>query len=301
MKQFQHMVAAVDFSEVSEKALALAVRLARQHGALLHIVHIVEKSGIKIKCQAEGLEWDEAAAQLTQEAHARCHQQFKDCQRFQRLMTEGANLPVKINIDIAIGDGFEELFRRTRDIPADILVLGADDPLDLDPEKNRLTYRLVTKVRCPVLLVRNSEGEPFQTILAGQDGSPVSKPLRELAMMLARADQAQLHLVQITTGIEEDWHFGSPCRQETTDMPPPEDDPEDATGNVNYHRQNLAAATPSKGLKVILAQHACDLLILGQRGHNTHALLGATAGEMIQESPCSVLIVKPPDLTWDLD
>lgn len=322
MEAMQHILAAVDFTPASEKALSLATRLARDHDALLHIVHVVEDDTVKAKIrEAEEADdadedtakvpigWEEAAAALAKEAQGDIHTLFKASQRFQRLMTDGTPLPVKMLIDVPAGRRFDELFRRTRDIPADLLILGGHEDINLSPERDSFVLDCLARVPAPVLLAWNTEGEPFMNILVAVNNVAAAEPALRAAGRLAHVDEAKFHIVHVEP--MDDVHFGAPAAASAKAI---EQQRQIFTlaiqeaclrligrdaGALEIHF--TSAAEPAQGILEIAAEIEANLIVLACGGVRTVQRLGPTTRQVIDDTECSILIIKEPGFAFDLD
>ena len=169
----------------------------------------------------------------------------------------------------------------------------------------------VRKSMTDVLMVRDATGPtgaaPFKTIVAAVDFSPTSLRAVRRAAAFAAKDGAELHLLHV---------FQSPWRQlhprATTPAPP----------GLEQHREGLErrltefcrpalepSAIPAGAVRSVVYDGAghrsgiveyagrvrADLIVLGTRGRTNlrDLLLGGTAEKAIEESRCSILVVKP--------
>ncbi|MBN2211608.1 MAG: universal stress protein [Sedimentisphaerales bacterium] len=310
MEAMQHILAAVDFTPESEKALSLATRLARAHDALLHITHVVEDNEVKARTRQDQIEWEEAAGALTRETQGEIHVLFKASQRFQRLMTDGTPLPVKMLIDVAAGRRFEEIFRRMRDIPADLLILGGNEEIDLTPQRHGFVLDCLARVRAPVLLAWNTEGEPFVNVLVAVNDVAASESALRIAEQLAHFDEARLHIVHVEPSAD-DIHFASPTGAVAGDV---EQQRQTFTAAIRKICTQLTgrdadaieihftrAADPARGILEIAAEIEANLIVLARGGARTLQRIGPTTRQVIDDTECSILVVKEPGFHFDLD
>lgn len=139
---------------------------------------------------------------------------------------------------------------------------------------------------------------PFDRIAAGFDGSDDSKAALRWAATLAAAVHAQLTVVHASGLLE---HAG------LSDHVSPHE--EDARGIALGAGMNPSAVTwlvvdgdpCSVLLRMIVAPHSTDLIVVGSRGSGQHSgsLLGSTSLELVEHS--SVPIVVVPSETVDTD
>lgn len=158
-----------------------------------------------------------------------------------------------------------------------------------------------------MLLVRDTQKGPFKTIVAAVDFSETSALALARAARFAARDGAELHVLHVFAAPWHQLHYRAP-----TPLAPPHLQKQYRDG---LERRLAEFARPAieahAGLKVRTVCHdynghrsgiveyaksvAADLILLGTRGRTNlrDILLGSTAEKALEESPCSVLAVKP--------
>lgn len=139
------ILVATDLSERSDRAVKRAIRIARDHGAQCHVLHVVD----------DAIPGDMADKQRA-DAEARLG-------RF--LAHEDAGDFAKPSV--VVGDPLNEIPAEARTVGADLVVLGLHRrrPI-LDALRETTMERLVRLLDAPVLIVRDPADHAYGTILA---------------------------------------------------------------------------------------------------------------------------------------
>ena len=173
MTPFKFILAATDFSVPANNAVRRAALLARQHGARLGIVHVVNPVRfVRVR------EWLAPSIDLgvkAAEARERLRKLAADLQR---------QHGVAAQFDVRTGDTFEELHRAST--RTDLLVIGQRrrNPL-LELVLGKTAQRLVETCRRPVLVVKQAADATYRRILVPIDFTPASDAAAVVAAALA--------------------------------------------------------------------------------------------------------------------
>lgn len=153
MKQ---IMLATDFSARSDRALRRATLLARQSGAALSIIHVVDDDQPKRILDAER---DTAAALLNE---------------LQGTVTTVDGL--ECTTGVVLGDPFDGIVRAVADKGPDLLVIGAHRRLVLrDVFVGTTAERTMRFATCPVLMVNAPPVGPYRHIMLTSDLSESAK------------------------------------------------------------------------------------------------------------------------------
>jgi nucleotide-binding universal stress UspA family protein len=134
-----------DFSPSSEYAFHIAVDLAKEHGANLLVLHVVETLG------AGNLTYGEAISQVQPEGYQR--RLWDD---FRRRIPA---VPAAVTVEplLAEGEPAKEIDRVAREQHCDLIVMGTHGRTGLDHLlMGSVAERVVRQVPCPVLVVKAS-------------------------------------------------------------------------------------------------------------------------------------------------
>jgi len=295
MDRLNSIITAVDFTPCSAAALAQAVRIAGWNQAKLHAVHIIETL-VAMELQGALTPYvQEIQDGLLAEARAS--------------WTAFANdIPGKsaIDFDVAINNPLVELLRRVRDRKADLLVLGSHG-VSPGPMPGILAAQCVRRIPTRVLLVRDKHTGPFKSIVACVDFSETSRDALEAALRFATQDNAALHILHI---FQPPWKrsksasktpeyaaaFKSALLEQLKSFCP-QNRPEVAWSKASF--EVLEATGHGAGITEFIRSRKCDLAVLGTRGKTNlrDVLMGSTAERVVRDAPCSILAIKPRDVT----
>lgn len=294
MNAIASILVGIDFTPGCRAALGEALRIARPANATISAVHVIDTLVASELAEAmspfagsvrDGLVTDAMTAWTT----------------FREAIPGAAAVPIEVRIDHRV----EGLVGAATRAKADLLVLGARG----EPEVGLGTVATacVRHAPCDVLLVRDSQAEPFKSVVACIDFSPTSLVALERAATIAAHDGAALHVLHA---------FQPPWRQLHYRAPTPEADPHFQQQYRAGLDRRLVAFAGTLGERVsslkptfevadcgghrsgivdAAARVGADLIVLGTRGRSTlrDLLLGSTAEKVLRESRCSVLAVRP--------
>ena len=281
---FRHLVAALDGSESSLRALDVAIELAARAGATLDVVSVEEELPRYLATHEES-----AAERSTADSYfAHLHDEAR--RRAERVgITPRATLlrghEVQALVDYVCADGY------------DLLVVGHRGHSGVwGTFLGSTADKLVGHTPCSVLVIREpGAARVFRRIMLGLDGSPLGQRALEAALELARLAGASLHGVSVVEGLASggserghvwaDFFSGVQAAAAA----------EAAKAGVSFEadiRQGHAA-------EVIIAEakaRDCDLIVVGATGHERpwSPTTGGTARKTANEAGSAVLVVRPP-------
>ena len=147
--KFERILFPTDFSEHAANAQAYALSLARQYGASLHIVHVVQlytyvfDFGVDTTAQ-----YDAVTATLKK--------------LLDELLDSLAGEPIPVTGDLLQGDPVAEIVRTAREDDADLIVMGTHGRSALEHALlGSVAEKVVRKAPCPVLTV-SKPGHAFK-------------------------------------------------------------------------------------------------------------------------------------------
>jgi nucleotide-binding universal stress UspA family protein len=291
------IVVGVDFTPCSATALAQALRISKATGAALHVVHIIDT--------LVAIELEEALSPMQKGIREGL---MADAQqawaRFAASVPGAEALP----IDICIDNRVHGIVTRAQEHHADLLVLGAYGSQPPDVGIGTVATGCVRKSPADVLLVRDTQAQPFRTVVVGVDFSPTSQRAVARAASIAMHDHADLHIVHVFSAPWHRLHYRAP----TVEVAPhfQKQYRDGLHGRlVAFTRSALTAFPPDRARQVVhddqshrpgLVEYAsgvsADLMVVGTRGRTKlrDVLLGTFAEKVLRETPYSVLAVKPP-------
>lgn len=171
-----------DFSHASDRAVSIAVRLARRTHAALRIVHIVPP-----KRRLTGL-WRADRATVSA-AYQRANAALKRLAE-----TQDPSRQIELSTGLVSGAASVEVARAARGFGADLLVVGALGEHEVRQQQLTLggtALKLLSTTPVPLLLVRKVSERPG-SVLAGVDLSPISTDVLAWARVMAEGEAVTL-------------------------------------------------------------------------------------------------------------
>lgn len=289
MTSITSLLVASDFSPDGNNAVRRAALLAHEHGARLHILHVVKAAGCKPL-----RDW----LCPTMDIDLRTAQARGALQRVAIEITGAYD--VTPTVEVAVGDPFETLLRASD--RADLVVLGRrgrgrfggfllGDTAD----------RLLRTCRRPVLIVRTPVERSYQRVLVPIDFSASSGAALRVAAQLRR--EAVLHVFHALSSqrdaVLRDADVPEHIISEMRLM-------EQAGANARMRRKVARLGLDGTPMSFALAygpavrstlRHAqglgTDLIVAGKQGRSTVGsfLLGSISSRVLSEAACDMLIV----------
>ena len=281
---FRHIVAAVDGSVASQKALDRALVLAAKVGASLDIVSVEEELPHYLSRKAELTANQSDAERYYGQLHAEA-------------VVRAAQLGVTTTTKIIAGHEVYAIVQYVRERAADLLVIGAIGhsavwSIFLGSTADKLVAHSPTSI---LVVHPNDIGQFYRELVVGVDGSPAGEYALTLALELGRAFSGKVRGVTVA---EQDVPL-APGRR------PPDSD---TITQIQARARSIADAA---GLSLELAtrhghagsavvQYAnevdADLIVVGATGTERPGseTSGGTARRIANEGHCSVLLARPP-------
>jgi nucleotide-binding universal stress UspA family protein len=146
--RFKHVLCAVDFSSSALQAFGFAVDVARQFAASVTILHVIE-----------WLAEDEPRAHAHFNVPEYRQYLIRDAQeRVRALIAEERDPPRAIEDVVHVGRPHREILRLATELPADLIVMGAQGRGGVGLALfGSTTQQVVRAAQCPVLTVRMSD------------------------------------------------------------------------------------------------------------------------------------------------
>jgi nucleotide-binding universal stress UspA family protein len=288
------IVAATDFSDTAGAAVGWAVDIARQHGAVVHLVHA-------LTLPAPLPDYVPAGADFGRELHEVALRKLEETAV--RVREAG----VEVETDVPIGVPSQSILRLAEESGADLIVLGTRGLTGMTHLLLGSTAeRVVQRARCPVLTVHPEDRDrhrPIRTVVLPTDFSPGAADAAAVAhRLLARLESdARIVLVHAYHLPIEYTAYG-PIPTSVRFL---EDVGVDAQDRLDQAaramaRQGLTVTTVARegyAPDVIVDEaksHQADLIAMGTHGRTglAHLLLGSTAERVVQHAPCPVITVR---------
>ena len=275
-----------DFSERSDRALRRATLLARQYGASIALVHVVDDDRPRRIVETER---DEAEALLHQLAAT-----LRD--------VDGVNCDTRV----VLASPFAGIVRAVTDAAPDLLVIGPHRRQMLrDVLIGTTAERVIRSAACPVLMVNAMPVGDYQQIMQTTDLSDGSRGALQRFDALEISGSSRAILLHV---------FNAPALQLAfNDSMSMEDKDRYLLDEKNVASRRLADYIATAGLgrvepmvcydtssvsheiRRVADAEKVDLIVLSTRGRSGLAkiLIGSVAEEVLRISPIDVLAVPP--------
>jgi nucleotide-binding universal stress UspA family protein len=266
----------------------LAHALAKDHGAKLILLHVVEPMlGVINEVGPTSMPAAEAYDQSALEA------------RLKSLLPNDASVTMERRI--VLGSPSTEIIAAAKD-GCDLIVLGTHGYRGLDRLLlGSVAEQVMRKAPCPVLAVKaGATEEPHvRKILYATDFSEQAQLALHLASWLAREYKAHLtmlHVVpppavsygdEVITAVSLENAKHSAAKQLALLQP--------TVPSVHFDHQ-IQEGEPAEKILDVARWNECDLIVMGTHGRSGlgRLLLGSVAEQVVRRASCSVLTVKAP-------
>jgi universal stress protein E len=273
-----------DVTEGSRTAFEQGLRLARELGARLTLLHSV---------------WHEGEALALSEAGR---------ETLDSLRTEGIEADVRTRLDVTEARPWLALLRIALRGEGDVVVVGKRDAQTAQGERRlgSVATKLIRKCPVPVWVVKPAHDLEHKLVLAAVDRSPMGERILEWAGFISGRREADLHVVHA-------WRLPRDLKSRAGELSPEDYDEEKAAlkGEAQAELDGRIAASelvapanthlsrksPAVAIKETVEHLAPDLLVMGSlsRGGRTGVQVGETAERLLGRLDCSVLWLKPED------
>jgi nucleotide-binding universal stress UspA family protein len=292
MESFTSLLVATDFSVDGNNAVRRAALLAHEHGARLHILHVVNSAGCKPL-----RDWFSPTIDIDLKAA-----QARNALQCMAVEISGA-YDVTSSIEVVVGDPLETLMQESE--RADLVVLGRRGHGRLKELLVGATVdRMLRTCRRPILVIRTPVEQSYRRILVPIDFTASSDAaIRVAARMRHKTGMHVFHAINSQReAVLRDTDVPEHIIRETRVM-------EEAGTNARMRRKVARLgldSTPMSfaleygpAVRSILRQAqklGADLIVAGKQGRSTVGgfLLGNVSSRVLSGSECDMLIVPRP-------
>jgi len=296
MNSFKSILAATDFSIDGNNAVRRAALLAHEHGARLHILHVLKASGCKPL-----RDWFSPTIDIELKAA-----QARAALRRAAVEILGA-YDVTATVEVAVGDPFTILTQASQ--RADLVVIGQRGHGRLEALLiGRTADRLLRTCRRPVLVVKKAVELPYRQVFMPVDFTAASDTALQVAARWVPG--ARMHVFHAVDSLQESMlrraavaesiirdvrlreEAGAQARMRRT------------VGRLGLDSTQLSFSLGRGPAGIATLQRAqalgSDLIVAGKQGRSTLGgfLLGSVSGRVLSGSDCDVLIVPRQRDGW---
>jgi CBS domain-containing protein len=284
---FRHLIAAVDGSDSSLKALDRAINLAAHVGATLDVVSVEEELPRYVSKQVEASDERSEAERYFGKLHA---------DATLRAVQHG----VSVTTRILVGHEVQALLNDVRDQHADLLVVGATGHSGVwDVFLGSTADKLVAHAPTSVLVVHPADtGRAFKELVIGLDGSPLGERALTVALELGRLCDGTVRALSVVEGTPAT----GPANGQTSEsyLESVQGKARSAAEAAGVHLEvDTRHGHAAKALVAYADDVDADLIVIGATGHERpwSPTAGGTARRVANEARCAVLLVRPPLLS----
>lgn len=302
MKTFRHIVAAVDFTKHCRLAVKEALHRAAADKAEVVAVHVMD----------EFLMEELKKAQATDRVTIRKEWEQKLLDFVRSVGGESA----AVRVEVRIGNPFLELMEACRVRQADLLVMGAKGSRSEPNRIGVIAAKCIRKAPVDVLVVRQDAQGPFKKAVACVDFSENSAKAVQCALHIARQDGATLDALFVyQSALAMAVDYGGlvaplPAGPDVEAMAAWQKDLDaflEPLCRAAAGVQVSAVVKERINIREAILDHVneihADLVVLGTRGKSglRELLIGTTAEKIITNAPCSILAVKPDEMSAEIE
>ena len=282
LPEISRILAATDLSARSDRAVERAILLAKQAGASLTILHVVDAD---FPSRIADRQADDARALITDHLTSLPDAKAIGC-----------------DIRIVFGKDHCGILDTADSMPADLIVLGLHRNETREFFRGTTAERVIRGSAAPVLLVKARPRAPYRRAIVAVDLSDCSRPTVEFVARLI--PDGELHLRHAFDTPYKAFLTGDEIRREVSKT-----HTEQMERFVSRDCARLQSAlAPPAGLFQVVRQGEVrqmiveqverlrpDLLVVGAHGRSgiAHAMLGSVAEDLLSRPPCDVLAVRP--------
>jgi nucleotide-binding universal stress UspA family protein len=226
-------------------------------------------------------------------------------------------------VEVREGEPWREILASAEEMAADLVVLGTHGRSGLEHLLlGSVTEKVIPRLPCPALTVGREHRRTWEApglvtrILCATDFSPTSVEALNFSVVLARANQGEVTLLNVIESVPERDesahpsvlellgplafdHYGTlaPFRQEYEGMA--REQLLKAVADVSESGVSITTRAvvgrASRDILRIAAEEKADLIVIGAQGHGPleHLLFGSNALHVIRGATCPVLTVRP--------
>ena len=289
------LLATTDLSAASSRSSLRAAMLAKQVGAQLELVHVLEKSALDELQQLYGQDYEVIQKNIRTQAR-------KELSRLTSQLTK--TLGKNVECHLVAGEVLESILAQVKTLDAKILVLGERGVGGFVRQLllGTTTERLMRLSTCPVLVVKRPPREAYRSVIVPVDFSPWS--IRAIHLARAVAPKAELTLLH---AYEVPFEYKMRIAWEKEGVIRRYRETARQEAETHLHKVAEEAGVSTIGCNFILVrgnathhileqeeEQGADLIILGKHGIGMveELLLGSCAKQIATQSLCDVLIAN---------
>ncbi|MEK1890253.1 MAG: universal stress protein [Phyllobacterium sp.] len=284
----EHILVAMDVSEVSDRAFERALQLAQAHDVKLTVMHVIDEKKLDRDLDP-GME-----DQLIEQAR------IELCRHWANLSELEAE---RISLTVKTGSVWKDILAEVETRKVGLIVLGLHHPTTKDRFIGTKASHIVCNSIVPVLVVKDKPAGPYRSVVAATDFSSSSEHALSVGLELAPdAAFCLLHVFQtpfssrIKLNAEQLAEYERPLIEKSQQESSAATD-----AYVKRHGKLKASITPkvergetATGIGKIVDEQNADLLVMGTHSRSgiVGSMIGSYAIGFLNAPPCDVLVSR---------
>jgi nucleotide-binding universal stress UspA family protein len=291
MKNLKRIIVGHDLRDAGEIALQSAVVVAKQCGAALRVVHVVEP-----------LESYQRLSHPLTSPYPLDEIVEKTGIRLKAILGDAQLAGLEADYEVRTGKPFVELILGQRAWLADLIVVGGPSQPE-EPFSASTCERLMRKADAPVMVAKSRLSAEARTFLVATDFSPGSRQAAEEALLLAESFHGRVVFLHV---LDRPSYMITYVHALGVSLPVPPPTPEELEpeweaflSGLPLEKIGWEKSTEEGQAAGAIVQHAqrmkADVIVMGTHGRSglPYVLLGSVAEKVARTAPCPVLTIRP--------
>ena len=288
MTSLNHVLVATDLSTSARNAAERAALLSKAQHAALDLLYVANPAPFE-RLKQVVVPDEHLLKRVLETAGEKIHQLA--AMLFERY-------DIDAGVQVAPGAVVSEITRVVQDKRSNLLVCGAKGQSLARRLLGSTVQRMLSRMLCPLLVVKQAPRDAYRTLLVAVDFSPSS--LRTIEQAKAVAPQAEIILLHVFEApfegsmrfahIDQDTltHYRNVIRKDAVDQLAALSE---AAGLANA-RQIVVHGDPSWRILEQEQELDCDLIVIGKQGESAleELLIGSVTKHVLNDSQCDVLV-----------
>jgi nucleotide-binding universal stress UspA family protein len=270
----------VDFTETSDNALTSAITLAKSLKAGIILLHILDMNRDQFSIVAQTPSVPSNILELTRMIKGKMNEMKEQISKEHGIKTEAT---------VQNGHVHSEITSFSKKNKPDLIVMGTHGVSGYkEMFIGSTAQRVVTLSDIPVITIQKSPGKAgFRNILIPIDNSLHSRQKVNLAIILAQAFKAKIHLVALAISKEKQELKSLTVKLESVEKII-------KTDKLPYVSTIVHGSNMAKSAMNYATKNKCDLIVIntGHESKLTGIFLGAFAQQIVNHSKIPVLSIK---------
>lgn len=290
MTKLNHLLAATDLSAPARHAVERAALVSKETGAPLDLLHVADLAPLEKFRQFIGESSEDLKLRVLDTANEKLRELAEAV-----LKHHG----VSVGTRVVFGSLLTQLFSEA--MAADLIICGArGESFMRHLLLGSTAQRMLSRAKCPMLVVKQAVHEPYRTLLLPVDFSPASlRAIKNAIAIFPHAEIVLLHVFEVpfeghlryaSVDDETIGHYRVIAKQGAIRKL---HELSEEAGLMPYSvRFVVVHGDPSLRIIEQEQEQNCDLIVMGKHGESVleDLLLGSVTKHVLAESQCDILV-----------